>query len=88
MNITTPCGNPLTMRMLYAMTGQQVLADTFRAGHNAYLTGEPEAANPYRGMATDPFGEPRLYREWKRGYRNARKRDRFNATIRNRQATK
>lgn len=82
----TPTGNLLTPAMLSDVDVAYEPARAFREGANAYLLGAPEAANPYRELAADPMGEPRLHREWRRGYRNARQRDRFNATIRARRA--
>lgn len=46
----------------------------FYAGQEAFTTGKSEILNPF-ALYTEE------YREWKRGYRNARKHARFNATI-------
>jgi hypothetical protein len=55
----------------------QPLADAFYAGADAFKAGLPETANPY----SDGKDWLSLQYQWSRGYRNTRKRARFNATI-------
>jgi hypothetical protein len=55
----------------------QPLADAFLAGSETFLAGLPEN-NPY-GVPTKQFDD--MATQWQRGYRNTRKWNRFNATI-------
>jgi hypothetical protein len=73
----TPAGNPMSPKSLYPESHPYPPAGAFYAGHNAYLLGHPETHNPHT--------DERLAHEWKRGYRNTRKQDRFKATIAARQ---
>ena len=51
--------------------------DAFRAGEAAFFAGQSDVA---------PYSDLELAHEWTRGYRNARKAARFNATIAARQS--
>jgi hypothetical protein len=72
--LLTPCGNPRPVPL--SLNRGYAPADAYRDGANAYNSGQP--------LGLSVAWPEDLRGEWSRGYRIARKRDRFNATIRSR----
>jgi hypothetical protein len=84
--VITPCGNLQRITDVQA-PHHQPLGRAYHEGANAYLIGAPITCNIYSGV--EPMIADRTLRgEWERGYKVARKHDRFDATVAKRKAAK